>query len=89
MAYNKILHDTIISAVDNQLKANNPPETKKTLQRLIGLGYSEQDSKKLIAQCISVEIFRAMKFDESHDEERYKRNLNNLPSPPFDDDEDD
>jgi len=61
METNEILREQIFEIVNNQLKANNPPETKKTLNRLIKLGFSEYESKQLIGQCITVELFEVIK----------------------------
>lgn len=85
MESNKIVREQIFEIIKNQLKANNPPETKQTLERLKGLGYSDLDAKKLIAQCIAVELFNIMKYKKPFDELRYISNLKKLPKEPFGD----
>ena len=40
--------EIIFEIIDNQIKANNPPETKLTLERLKKLGFSEFVSKQYI-----------------------------------------
>jgi hypothetical protein len=40
MEENPYLKSAILEVVDNQLKANDPPETRKTLKRLPTEGYS-------------------------------------------------
>ena len=64
MKTNPQLKATILEVVDNQLRANDPPETRSTLDRLIAEGYSEEDAKKLIACAITSEIFEVMKYSK-------------------------
>ena len=44
----EILREKFLEIVENQIKFENPPETKITYKRLIGLGYSKIDSKKIL-----------------------------------------
>ena len=74
----KQLHQTILKVVENQLRDNNPPETKVTLQRLVGNGYSEEDAKKLIGTVVHSEIFDILKTGEPFDREKYEKSLRNL-----------
>ena len=82
MEVNKMLHDQFMEVIDNQLKQNDPPETKATLERLLKAGYSRTDAKKYIGQCVAVEIFAVLKNGERFNEVRYVRNLKNLPAEP-------
>jgi hypothetical protein len=52
----------ILQVVENQINENNPAETRQTLNRLVKAGYSKEEAKIMIAQCVSVEIFNVMKF---------------------------
>jgi hypothetical protein len=83
MKPNKIVHDQILQVVDNQIRDENPPEAKRTYNRLIEMGYSNIDAKKYIGQCVAVEIFNIMKHNQPFDEKRYVQNLLNLPKEPF------
>ena len=85
MKSNKIAREQIFEIISNQMKANDPPETKLTFERLKALGYSDMDAKKLIGQCIAVETFHILKHKEPFDLSRYTSNLNKLPEEPFDD----
>lgn len=89
MKVNQILHDQILEIVNSQLQNNDPRETQRTLKRLMESGYSESDSKKLIGQCVIVELFDIIKHQKPFDEERYVANLKRLPEEPSDDEEDD
>lgn len=81
MEGNEILGDQILELVENQLKANDPPETSLTFDRLKEVGYNEVQIKQLIGSM--VEIFDVMKSGKEFDEERYVRNLKELPKGPF------
>ena len=85
MESNEIIRKQIFEIINNQLRANKPPETKLTLQRLKGLGYNDLDSKKFIGQCLAVELFHILKHKEPFNESRYITNLKKLPEEPFDD----
>jgi len=87
MASREVLQKTFLEIVDNQLRDNTPPETKQTLDRLMKEGWSKLDAKKWIAHCVSIEVFRVMKYGEEFDEERYKTNLANLPKDPVEDED--
>lgn len=85
MKPNKVLRAAILGTVDNQLKSNNPPETRLTYERLISEGDDDENARLRIAQCIAVEIYNVLKYQQPFNSERYIRNLNNLPEEPFDD----
>ena len=85
MKSNEVVRREILQVVENQLRDNQPPETRKTLKRLQDSGISESDAKIYIAQCVSAEIFNVMKYGKPFDKKRFVKNLTNLPKPPFDD----
>ena len=82
MKTNFHLKATILEVVDNQLRANDPPETRSTLDRLIGEGYSEKAAKELIACVVTSEIYDVMKNKEEFDRQRFVDALNKLPQLP-------
>ncbi|WP_408009206.1 hypothetical protein ACJROX_02490 [Pseudalkalibacillus sp. A8] len=57
---------------------NDPKCTKKTLNRLLGLGYAEDESKK-IGSVLVEEMYNIMKHQVSFDEKRYAKKLSLLP----------
>jgi hypothetical protein len=71
--------------VKNQIKLNTPPETQQTLKRLVDLGYSDQDARMSIGQCVAVEIFGVLKLEKPFNNDRYVSNLKKLPEEPFND----
>jgi Zn/Cd-binding protein ZinT len=82
--YNPYLRKSILEVVDDQLKENSPPETKKTYERLLKEGHSKENAKILIASVILTEMYHTMKEDKAYNEERFIRNLNQLPDQNFD-----
>lgn len=87
MEFNEALKDQILETVQNQIETNQPPETKETLERLKKTGYSDDDAKQLIGQCLAVELYHVFSNQEPFNESRYISNLKNLPEQPFDDEE--
>ena len=83
MKHNKYLREAVFETIRNQIRANNPPETKITFDRLIKEGYTELETNQLIGQCVLMEIYDIMKNEQSFNEERFKKNLKNLPKKPI------
>ena len=74
--------EAIIEVVENQLKDNNPPETKEALKRLIKSGETRENAMRYIASVLSIEIFGALKNNEPYNNKRYLKNLKALPKLP-------
>lgn len=81
---NPHLRAAITAVVDNQLRSNDPPQTKQTFKRLIDAGISEKEAKRLIACVVSVEIFDVLKKQEPFNLERFVKGLDKLPAMPWD-----
>ncbi len=79
---NPHLRAAFLEVVDNQLRDNDPPETKETLNRLMAEGHSEEEAKELIAQVVVVEAYDIMKTKTTFNRERFVRNLKALPQEP-------
>ena len=54
MEINENLRDVIFEVIDEQIAANDPPETALTLKRLIEEGYSEFEAKQFVGQAIVI-----------------------------------
>jgi len=67
---NPRLKASFLEVVDNQLKANDPQETRQTLDRLIAQGISQDDAKIYIAQAVCVEVFNILKHNQPSDQAR-------------------
>jgi hypothetical protein len=76
---NPELGEKIIEVVQNQIQANDPPETKQTYERLLTEGHSDNEALRLIACALSSEMFQMMKEKKTFSEERFIKMLNALP----------
>jgi hypothetical protein len=85
--YNPRLQKAIFDVIDNQIKGNDPPETRETFNRLVREGHSKTETRKLIGCAIAVELYDIMKHQKPFDRERFVGNLIRLPELPFDDEE--
>ncbi|RJS73685.1 hypothetical protein CW713_00300 [Methanophagales archaeon] len=72
------LQKTILEVVGNQIRENNPPETKRTLDRLLKKGYSKGDAMKLLGRSVLGEIYKVLKNKEPFDEKKYIKALRKL-----------
>jgi hypothetical protein len=84
---NPYVRAAIMEAVENQLRDNEPPQTRQTFKRLTDAGHSEKDAKRLIGCVVSAEIFDVLKKNEPFNLERFVRGLHKLPAMPWDEDE--
>jgi hypothetical protein len=84
MKTNPQLKAVILQVVDNQLRANDPPEIRSTLERLIKEGYSKEQAKELIGCAVTSEIFDILKNKKEFNLERYRAVLAKLPQMPWD-----
>ncbi|MDZ7724641.1 MAG: hypothetical protein U5R06_18000 [candidate division KSB1 bacterium] len=87
MQQNPKIKKLLIRVVNNQIRYNNPAETKKTLDRLVSEGYSQQKAKELIASVVMAHIYSIMQTETAFDEALYVRQLQELPKLPVDQDE--
>jgi hypothetical protein len=78
------LRQAILEVINNQIKENDPPETKKAYDRLMKEGFSEQETLKLIGYVVASEVFTVLKENRRYDHEKYIFALNSLPKLPWD-----
>jgi hypothetical protein len=62
---NPYLRAAIYEALGNQLKNNDPPETRQTYERLLGEGIEAEEVKRLIGCVLCAEISDIMKTQNS------------------------
>ncbi|TFG18735.1 MAG: hypothetical protein EU529_17125 [Promethearchaeota archaeon] len=70
-----MLQKKILEIVENQIRENNPKETKETLIRLRNLGYNRQDALQKIGTVVEEEIYDVLKHKEKFNKERFIRKL--------------
>ena len=73
--YNPHLKALLLEVVDNQLRDNDPPEARETLNRLIAAGYPREKAKERIASVVITHIYDIMHDSKAFDSEKYKRDL--------------
>lgn len=78
---NPILHVIIHQTVENQIAANEPPETAQTLERLLSQGKTRHEAVHEIGAVLAEEMFGIMKSKRPFNEQRYVRKLRQLISP--------
>ena len=81
------LRAAIIEVVENQLRSNDPPQTRQTFERLIQAGHSEEEAKQLIGAVVSAEIFDVLKKNEPFNLDRFVKGLNKLPTMSWEEEE--
>lgn len=79
---NPFLGRQILKVVRNQLRANDPPETKQTYERLLAEGYAEDDVMKMLACVVVAEMYDIMNAMRPFDHARFVERLNALPELP-------
>lgn len=82
-AYNPMVQTALYDVLDTQLRDGDPPETRVTLERLLGDGVEEEEARRLIGCVIAAEIFAVMKSKKPFDRERFVGRLETLPEMPW------
>ena len=68
--------------VEDQLRANDPPEVAATLAHLVVAGHARDEAVALIGAALIIELNEIMHSEREFDAARYARNLANLPALP-------
>jgi hypothetical protein len=82
------IRKALFEVIENQMKENNPPETKKTYQRLLDQGFSRDETMRMMATVVITEMNDMVKHNRTFDEAGYVEALQALPKLPFNEDED-
>ena len=67
----KTVRDAMLDTVLNQLDTGDPPEAKKTYDRLVGAGQSKNQALQLMASALRVEMNRMLSEGTPFDNKRY------------------
>lgn len=81
---NPELGKSILEVVRNQIRGNDPPETRQAFERLQTEGYTADEARRLISTAVTVELFHIMRDHQSFNRERFCWNLSHLPREPWD-----
>jgi hypothetical protein len=79
-AGNPRLHAAMHQIVSQQLRADEPPQTWQTLQRLAGQGYGWHDIMHMIAGLVTDDVHTALTTQRRFDLADYIRRLDDLPA---------
>ncbi len=82
MEPNSEVTEEILGIVENQLRAGDPPETKSTYERLVDLGYSELEARKLLGCVVLTELHEVTRQQKPFSRRRFIRWLRELPKLP-------
>lgn len=77
-SFNPRLQKLIFEIVENQVRDNDPPETKAAWDRLKAAGYTDLQIKKKIGGVCVEHLYYVMKDKVPMDLEKYKRDLEGL-----------
>lgn len=76
--FNPYLKAAILEVVENQVRHSDPPETRLTLERLLGRGYSRQQALEMIGSAVVEEIWAVMHDGKPFDRVRFTALLEQL-----------
>ena len=79
---NPQLAAAVFEIVDKQLRDGDPPETRQTLERLVGAGHTPEGARQLIGHVVLREIFDVMTSGQRYDQARFVAALRRLPALP-------
>jgi hypothetical protein len=80
---NRRAGELIIQAIKNQIRQNNPPETKETFDRLRSAGHPKEEVYRMLGCVMTSEIYEVMKHERVFDRDLYVRRLQALPKLPW------
>ena len=70
-------------AIQNQIAANDPAETKETFNRLIAGGFAEEDVSRLLSAVLAVELATILREGRPFSLDAYVKALKALPDLPL------
>ena len=76
--YNPHLKRAILEIVETQLRADDPPETRQTLNRLLVAGYARQEAVERIGGAVVEIIWDMLHEHQAFDLARYRAALEAL-----------
>jgi hypothetical protein len=77
-SFNPYLKAAILEVVENQIRHNDPPETRQALERLLGRGYSRKQATEMIGSAVVEEIWAIMHDHKPFDRARFAALLEQL-----------
>ncbi len=84
MRPNRYVRAAILEAVENQLRDGEPPETRRTYDRLRASGISDAVARRLIGCVLMDEMCDMLEHHRAFDRARFTKALARLPKVPGD-----
>jgi hypothetical protein len=85
----KMAREALFEAIENQMREDNPRETKATFHRLLADGYSRKETMKLLACVLLVELNDMVRDNRLYEEASYVKKLKALPRLPWEEEPED
>ncbi len=79
----KNVRKALFEVIENQMKMDNPLETKETFNRLRAAGYSRKETMRLLATVLLIELNDMVRDNRLYDEASYVKKLTALPQMPW------
>jgi hypothetical protein len=83
---NPAVRDAVLEIIDNQLRDNDPPEVRQTLDRLIAGGFTEARARLYMGAAVLFEMNEVLRTRAPYQKDRYVAILKRLPELPGKDD---
>lgn len=80
---NRRAGEPVIQAIKEQIRQNDPPETKETFDRLRREGHAEEEVYRMLGCVMTSEIYDVMKGERVFDRDLYVRRLRAPPKLPW------
>ena len=80
---NRRVGELVIQAIKEQIRLNDPPETKGTFDRLRREGHAEEEVYQMLGCVLTSEIYEVMKHERVFDRDLYVQRLRALPKLPW------
>ncbi len=74
----RFLHNAIKMIVEFQVEENDPPETRKALDRLVAAGRDRNQAVEIIADAITEEVWGVLRGQKDFDRGEFRLLLENL-----------
>ncbi len=81
----QLAREALFEVIRNQIRDQDPPETKQTYERLIAEGHSHEETMKLIS-CVLISELSDTLQQQPFNPVRYAAALDALPELPWDED---
>lgn len=77
------LQKQFLNTIVEQIRSNDPPETRATCERLLAEGHAEKKIYRMLTAVLATEVYKVLKEQLPYDHVRFVDNLNKLPTLPW------